>query len=394
MLEEEVALEAYRRIDKRRLKWRNEEEVRIGWVTALERALDMEFDAERAKHDLSYNNVIIEFKAPGLFGGSSKSAKFKEAMNDRLLPYIKRAAAKSDIAEDDYIGVAVDGEHVCFAQVLDGEIKHKHLLPFSPESVGMVIQACRSNFRRAVTAENLLTDFGHASDAASLVMQALVDALVEALGTAKRTKIKMLFEEWRDLYGQVADLSADQIENIDKQLRFQWTGDDKHAMSGRLFVIHTYNSLVIKLLAAEIVSAHGLTTTTSPAESFCAILSADNLIEALDSQIERGAIFSGAGINGFVEEAIFSWHLDAAKSKKGKKTLVPALKALIGKLALYQTDRLARQRDALRDFYQGLVPETMRKSLGEFYTPDWLVEFTVSKVAPTSWLGSRFLGNR
>ncbi|TFZ04155.1 SAM-dependent methyltransferase [Ramlibacter humi] len=391
MFEEKIAKQAYEKIDKRRPRWTNEEEVRLTWITALETALDIEIDAERAKQDLSYNNVIIEFKARGLFKGSDKSAKFKEAMQNRLLPYIKTAAARTGIPEDEHIGIAIDGEHICFAQVDDGAITHGHLLPFSPESVGMVIEACRSNYRRAVIAENLLADFGHASAAASAVMQALADCLAGALASTKRTKIKMLFEEWRDLYGQVADLSSEQVQSIDQQLRFKWRGDRLHAMSGRLFVIHTYNSLVIKLLAAEIVSAHELTTTQSPAESFCAVLSPEDLIEQLESQIERGELFSGAGINGFVEEAIFSWHLDAARSKKGGEQLVPALKALIGKLALYRTDRLTRQRDALRDFYQGLVPETMRKSLGEFYTPDWLVELTVSKIKPADWLGPRFL---
>lgn len=382
---------AFKAIDHRRRDWQGEEEVRIAWVKALEIALGVNFNAERERKDSSYNNVVIEFKAPGLFKGSDKSPKFIEATTDRLLPYIQKAAVKSGLAPEDYIGIAIDGDHICFAQVAGATLKYNHLLPFSTSSVGMVIEACRNNYRRAVSAENLLADFGHASLAASTVMQELSDSLSTAVRATKRSKIKMLFEEWRDLYGQVADLSSDQVESIDKALRFDWKGPVELAMPARLFVIHTYNSLIIKLLAAEIVSAHGLSTTKAPAEAFCAMLSDDKLIDALDHDIEHGGLFEGAGINGFVEEAIFSWHLDAARTAKGKKGLLPALRALIGQLSLYRTDRLSRQRDALRDFYQGLVPETMRKSLGEFYTPDWLVDFTVSKVAPASWIGPRFL---
>jgi hypothetical protein len=156
-------------------------------------------------------------------------------------------------------------------------------------------------------------------------------------------------------------------------------------------VIHTYNSLIIKLLAAEIVSAHGLSTMKSPAESYGVVIAPSRLIDALDKDIEHGGLFAGAGIKGFVEEAIFSWHIDAAREPGGEQHLVPALRALIAKLALYRTDRLDNQRDALRDFYQGLVPETLRKSLGEFYTPDWLVDFTVEKATPKSWIGPRYL---
>lgn len=387
----EIAATAYKSITQRRRVWSLEEEVRIAWVSALETALQVVFDAERANKDASYNNVIIEFKAPGFFKGSDKSHKFKEAMRDRLLPYINRSAAREGLPPEDYIGIAIDGDHICFAQVRDGEIEHNHLLPFSVESVGMVIEACRNNYRRAVSAENLLRDFGNWSDSAAAVMQALADSLAGSLKEEGNPKIRMLFQEWRELYGQVADLTSEQRESIDRALRFEWNGDWDVELPAKLFVIHTYNSLVIKLLAAEIVSAHKLTAITSPAESYCALLSNAELVARLESDIERGGIYTAANIDGFVEEAIFSWYLDAARGPLGKSQLIPALRQLIGKLALYRADRLSRQRDALRDFYQGLVPETLRKSLGEFYTPDWLVDFTVSQVEPKSWIGVRTL---
>ena len=40
----------------------------------------------------------------------------------------------------------------------------------------------------------------------------------------------------------------------------------------------------------------------------------------------------------------------------------------------------AQTNDVLKRFYQNLVPQVLRKSLGEFYTPDWLVEIALDKV--------------
>lgn len=389
---DEAVRAAYKHIDrKRRIPWQGEEEVRLAWVAALEAATGFDFDAERQKRDSNYNNVIIEFKAPGLFKGSATNAKFAEAMRDRLHPYIQKAAKQTGIPESDFIGIAIDGEHICFAQVLKGKIEHNHLLPFSEQSLGMVVAACQSSTRRAVSSENLIKDFGHASSVATDVMQVLADSLADALGTGSVSKVKMLFEEWKELYGQVADISDDQQESIDEALRFVWNGPVHLSMAARLFVIHTYNSLLIKLLAAEIVAAHHLTTKRAPAEEMCALLSQSDLLKVLDVDIERGGLFSGSGITGFVEEAIFSWHLDAAKSPKYQARMASGLKSLLGKLALYRTDRLERQRDTLRDFYQDLVPQSLRRSLGEFYTPDWLVDFAVSKVASGDILGRRFL---
>ena len=40
----------------------------------------------------------------------------------------------------------------------------------------------------------------------------------------------------------------------------------------------------------------------------------------------------------------------------------------------------AQTNDVLKRFYQNIVPKVLRKSLGEFYTPDWLVDVTLEKV--------------
>lgn len=389
---DDTANKAFHFIDlRRRRPWSNEEEVRIAWVSALEHGLNVRFDAERARRDSSYNNVIIEFKGPGLFAASKASAKFIEATQDRLLKYTIRASKAQGLRQEDFIGIAIDGEHICFAHVSDGVIHSQHLLPFSPRSVGMVMDACRSRYRRAITSDNLIEDFGHAAIEAAALMQAFSDALARNLLLAQPSKIKMLFKEWRTLYGQVADLSREQVNGIEKAIRFTWAGAATDSMSGRLFVIHTYNSLLIKLLAAEIVSAHGLCSKADPAQELSALLDDTTMLRRLSADIEAGELFSDAGLSGFVEEAIFSWYLDACGDAASRVAIIAGLRDLLGKLSLYRTDRLEQARDVLRDFYQDLVPDTLRKSLGEFYTPDWLVEHTVSNAHKGPWLKVRAL---
>lgn len=383
---------AYKSVaNKRRRPWANESEVRQDWVAALQAGTGLVFDLERGRRDSSYNNVVIEFKGPGLFNGKTNSPKFVEAMNRRLLPYIQRQAKATGLPQEDFIGIAIDGEHICFAQVHDDQISYGPLLPFSEQSFAMVATACLDDTRPAVVSDNLIRDFGHHSAVATDLMQVFSDALANALDGSGSQKIRMLYEEWRSLYGQVADLSLAQKATINNTLRFSWAGPLKDLMSARLFVIHTYNSLLIKLLAAEIVAAHGLTGRAHPAETMAAVLSPDDLLEMLDRDIERGGLFEASNIEGFVEEAIFSWYLEAGRDKQLKTPLIHAIQALAGRLALYRTDHLERQRDTLRDFYQDLVPEALRKSLGEFYTPDWLVDFTVDQVANGNWLGKRYL---
>ena len=222
-------------------------------------------------------------------------------------------------------------------------------------------------------------------------MQSLSDGLSVQLNKIGNNKIKMLFEEWKTLYGQVADISIGQTEAIEKEMAFTWPGSIEESIPARLFIIHTYNSLLIKLIAAEIVSSHDLTSIKYPAQSMSAIQDDKTLIRTLENGIENSEIFNDAGIKGFVEEAIFSWYLDIATDHQHSGSLMHSLRLVLSSLSFYRMDQLNHTRDVLRDLYQGLVPGKLRQSLGEFYTPDWLVDFTLSKAQIGSWLGKRVL---
>ncbi len=381
-------------IDRRRKQWVNEEEVRHAWMKGLEEALQIDLDAERAKRDSSYNNVVIEFKGPGLFNGSETSPKFTEATEGRLLKYIQRLAEEQGLDEKDYIGIAIDGNHISFAQVQDGNIIHQPLIPFSIVSFQMVVDALRANFRRAITSNNLAEDFGHLSNTGREFMQELSNVLADALGQQGNRKIKMLFEEWAALYGQAADLSIQQRKKINASLGFAFNGPVQSNLSAKLFVTHTFHSLLMKLIAAEIVAAHGMAASTSLIHELLAIDNDKLLLYALRVDVENGGFFNAVGLHGFVEEAIFSWYLDVASNKVASLSL--AIRTLLAQLSVYRFDTVKktdRSRDVLRDFYQNLVPEELRKSLGEFYTPDWLVEHSVAKLGynDTKWLTARVL---
>lgn len=382
----------YKHLKRDSANWANEEEVRKGWLKHIENDLGITFHAERGRNDASYNQVIIEFKDYGLFKGSITSAAFKEAVFDRLDKYIRRRSESEGIPVEDYIGIAIDGKHICFAFFKNGQIAHRNLLPFNEASVELVAQACRDAKRRAVTAENLVEDFGHRAEIGSAMMQSLVTQLERNLTVSGNNKVKLLFEEWRTLFGQVADLSRAQAQEIRRVIPFSPRLPGSDVVAAALFAIHTYNALVMKLLAAEIIAQYGLTAFPD----FCEHLLAqddDGLLDLLDTEVERGAFFEAARIKGFVEEAVFSWYSDSTIAKKDRLALCAAIRPLLTQLSLYRMDDLtaARSRDVLKAFYQALVPEVLRKALGEFYTPDWLVDVACDRAEVADWSTVRVL---
>lgn len=85
--------------------------------------------------------------------------------------------------------------------------------------------------------------------------------------------------------------------------------------------------------------------------------------------------------------------MDACADVNHKKIIADTVREVLVKIALYRTDNLsvARSNDVLKSFYQDLVPDVLRKSLGEFYTPDWLVEVALDKIKTKCWLSIRLL---
>lgn len=382
----------YNELNLKRGNWSTEEEVRKGWLKVLENNLGIDFHAERERNDASYNQIIIEFKNKGLFLGSIESFAFKEAVFDRLKKYILTKADNENIPVEDYVGIAIDGDHIAFAYMKNDKINHGPLMPLSISSVSMVSLACSASVRRLINSINLIEDFGQSSRIGINFMQNLSNILAEKINSPNNNKIKMLFEEWKTLFGQVAGLSKLQRISITKNVKFSVPINGENEIPALLFVIHSYNSLIIKLLAAEIIAAHGLTSYENHAAYACN-LPDEKLIQQLETQIEKGELFSNAGIKGFVEEAIFSWYIDIYRENSKNEPLLKSIRELLVQISLYRTDNLnaARTNDVLKIFYQDLVPESLRKSLGEFYTPDWLVETLLDNCKVDNWSSIRTL---
>ena len=388
----------YNKLKNGLLQCDNESEVAQAFVKAFD-SVNIQLRSEIDKNDASYNNVIIEYKDKGFFNGSANSAKFKEAIDDRLYKYIKRKAIKEGEEQDYYIGIATDGVHIAFCSMSNDKIEHEPLLLLNESSAERLVKTLFGESQRSLTTNNLIDDFGHNSSVGPLLMGALAKELELHFNAKDNNKIKMLFSEWRSLFGQVAGLTKDQQNKIKTAINFtlpkldscEQLEKENLDVAGLLFIIHTYNALIMKLLGAEIVSFFGFTQS----KNFCANLAVkDNqdILKTLETEIENSQLFEHAGIKGFVEEALFSWYLDVTETSD-KLEVISALKKTLSQFSLYRMGNLtsAKSRDVLKGFYQALVPDALRKSLGEFYTPDWLIQHTTEQSGITNWLESRVL---
>ena len=246
---------------------------------------------------------------------------------------------------------------------------------FEAESALTFVTYLRALARVPLSAESLADRFGPKSEVAREAVGAFVDAL-ENWGTER---VGVFFKEWGRLfgivYGEQYESGADQkkraladIYGLTKEVDFQ----------EMLFCVHTYFALIMKLIAAELLSISEGSFGTS-FSSKLAHGSADELLSDL-TEIEDGGIYHKRGITNFLEGDFFRWYLDAF----GSPRLQDAIRAVARTLSEFEPATTVIEpevtRDLLKKLYQYLVPEVVRHHLGEYYTPDWLAEMVLNEV--------------
>ncbi|MGC9115985.1 MAG: class I SAM-dependent DNA methyltransferase, partial [Fervidicoccaceae archaeon] len=138
-----------------------------------------------------------------------------------------------------------------------------------------------------------------------------------------------------------------------------------------IFAIQTYYALILKLLAAEVVYLYGAGRFY---KSYIAELDdaytrsgVDGLKNAL-RELESGGVFRQFGIENFLEGDYYSWYMEELD-----KALADVIAEIARRLSEFEpaTPQLEPEsaRDLLKRLYQQLVPEDIRHSLGEYYTP-------------------------
>lgn len=355
---------------------KSEADVRFAWGALIDQTLHIGtgLHQEIDYRDLSFDNVVIEFKDKGLFNNNESSAKFIEATKGRILKYVERWSKESNMPTSEFIGIATDGDTFTLVKVLNDKIVTGNLLHVNESTAAYVLDAIDQNKRLPLTADNLIDSFGVNSKFGRPILDNLFKTLITDLNEDGVNRTKLFFNEWKSLYGQVATMADWKRSSILASLGFPQDSD----LSQVLFVENTYNSLLVKFIAAELVSTLEIASSTNFSESFVQ-LPVDKVLSTVYSDLELNGYFESANIHNFVSEVLFSWY---ATSENSSRSLAFSIKQMATQIALYDmTQHQAMQSgDLLKQFYQNLIPDELRKSLGEFYTPDWLVDYMLSRL--------------
>ena len=315
---------------------KTEEELRIGFERALGNLLEsagFKFDeryerlSDKAKSifkgrpDAVHGQVVIEYEPPNAF---SSKREIDHAYN-QLIDYITAEveANRKDRGEGfiRIVGVGFDGSSIFFVRcrlreeiiprkrtaldfVMDGP--HK----FDSESAFTFVTYLRALARVALTAENLAVQFGPKSK----IAQEAVGSFTDALANWSTKRAKVFFNEWQRLFGIVyGEQFAGGADKKTKALAEIYELDKESDFQVMLFCVHTYFALLMKLIAAELLSVSEGSLTTSFSSGL--VHAEREELESRLTDIENGGVYSNRGITNFLEGDFFRWYLEAKFSK-------------------------------------------------------------------------------
>ncbi|GFP43434.1 hypothetical protein HKBW3C_02564, partial [Candidatus Hakubella thermalkaliphila] len=196
-------------------------------------------------------------------------------------------------------------------------------------------------------------------------------AFYQALTSTDSGLVKALFNQWEYTFGVVYGEETVRAEKDVPELARGYGLPKEAGLRYALFAVHTYFALIMKLIAAEVLSLQ----QGSFAPSLIGQLPAMGPVELKSqmAELEDGGVFRTYGVQNFLEGDFFRWYLDA-----WEEDVTEAVRLLATRLSEFEPTtpilRSGEARDLLKKLYQYLVPRKLRHDLGEYYTPDWIAE--------------------
>jgi len=383
-LEELDVAELAEKIKQRAQEASNEEELRIGFAILLDpilRSWNIKPAYERhatgvrcivsgVRKDALYGTVILEFKSPGKLKNKKEFEKAKEKVKE----YIKSEAITSEYYGR-YFGVLIDGYQIAFIRFRKGLWEEPlEPLEINAQTILRLLEAIRGLRRKPIDAKLLLEDFGPKSEISRKAILTLYKTLMNP--TTSRTK--MLFDDWKRVFSQVCAYSKEKLEGLTEYYELK-----KHEIvdvERLMFAIHTYYTILMKLLTSEIVTlfADSLIGSYLKKLEEAYLKSKKDMLNEL-KELEEGGIFNELGIKNFLEADYFAWYLNEWNDE-----IASLIYEISKKLLDYEpaTVELTPERikDLFKRLYQNLVPRDIRHKLGEYFTPDWLAELLLDEV--------------
>jgi SAM-dependent methyltransferase len=323
----------------------------------------------KGRTDSRIGAVVIEYKQPSTLASAADIAKATKQLTDYV-------SAISEDVGNEVIGFLTDGTKILEIRSVDGDIVSTSSLSKLDETTLLrLIRGVISLDRSALSSRNLIRDF--CGDDYEGIIFKVARLLNDILAYRATIKTEMLRTEWEALFRLAHEDQSQQkrIQERRKLLSEIFEVDITEAtMEYRaLFALHTSYAIVLKFISFRVVSDVKFHTTLQDYKSLTT--GSSDVLRAFCATLEDGELFRQIGILNLLEGDFFSWYADG---RQWSSDIADGLREVLVTLSRYEDVKnifdSKRAVDLFRSLYEATVPQVVRASFGEFYTPYWLAD--------------------
>lgn len=326
----------------------------------------------RGRLDAVINNLIIEYKHRTKLKTREQFDLASAQVEDYLYAIYRNEQIK-------YNAILTDGLKLSYFSFVGDKVEHSILTTLEVKDIDTIIKAILFNNTKQFVPSNILHDFSIDLNAPSLSRNISL-LLYKKLVNNATSKTKMLYEEWQSLMhlssddnGKGNDISK---RRNDLSLIFNDTIDSPESEYKALYALQTTYSILVKLIACKIVDKLEYNDNTSSYFDLSSISSSN--LQKFFEKMEDGYSYRSSNIFNFLEGDFFSWYSDKEQWSTEFWELIKIAIKCIDQYSAFSFNLSYQPIDIFKDLYMSIIPRSIRHSMGEYFTPEWLADGVIS----------------
>ncbi len=327
--------------------------------------------------DAVVNDIVIEYKHHTKLKTQKQIASAFEQVKDYLIALEESEKRKCD-------AILTDGIKVAYFQSVGGVINHSSLRNITVDDIDRIIKALLSNQSKKFEPANIVRDFSISPNSFS-ESKVVATVLYKQLIGGATEKSQMLYSEWKELMHLSVD---DNGKSNDKAKRrhdlseiFECEISDSETEYKALFALQTTYAIIVKLIACKVVDKLNFNTETHEYHDL-SNLSYEKARKFFQN-MEDGYSYTSMGIRNFLEGDFFSWYADSNQWSEEFWKGVRGIITTIDDYTSFSLNVRYNPEDIFKDLYMCIIPQSIRHSMGEYFTPEWLADSVISGALET-----------
>ena len=327
----------------------------------------------RGRLDAVVNNMVIEYKHHSKLQSNNEKSIAFEQVRDYL------TALK--LNDDEYDAILTDGIKVAYFSFVNGIIQHTSLHNIASDDIDRIICAILNNQKKKFEPANIVKDFAISqnSDSSS---KTIASILFQQLDDSRITgKSNMLYSEWKGLMhlsvednGKSRDIEK---RRHDLSLILNRDINTPELEYKALFALQTTYAIIVKLIACKVVDKLNFSTDTNEFHDLAALTSEKT--QRFFQNMEDGYSYISKDIRNFLEGDFFSWYADSGQWSEEFWQNIKRIIIEIDNYSSFSLNVRYNPVDVFKDLYMSIIPQSVRHSMGEYFTPEWLADCVITE---------------